>query len=598
MKGTHTGQASTRRKQRWLIAALLVVTAFIAMPSFASADTGTGTPTVATDQLSYTPGGVMGLSGAGFVAGDTVTVTLADSLSGATLGSAIIPVSSDGTFTGVSFALPSSFDATLTATATDTATGDTASLGVMETMSLPDLTPTVTTDQLDYAPGSVVTISGAGWPAGDTVSVLTNDSDTNSWSQTDQVTADTSGDFTDKVTLPLMFVANYKVTASDAAGLTATTLFTDGTIKVKSASGHDFDFASTLYSSSTDCTGSAGTPAPATANGNPGANVGVGNNQSILITANSFANSPNSSVGFTNWTLGSLALATGYSATDRTICVVGFQSGNTDLIGNYTTVNNASIAGTLYNDANGNGSQDTGESGKSGVTVFIDSNNNGVKDNGEPSTTTDTSGAYSFTGLAAGTYTVDYQVTSGWANTGTKPLSVTVTAGQNATGKNFFEAQQYTVTLGQTGVGSDTGTNTVVTVNGTPYQATDLPKSLTFTSGATVTYSFSTPIATSPASGTRYVLDTTTGPASGFVVSGTTSVTGNYKTQFQLTLATAPGAANIPLTAITGASDGDWFDTSTVVNLTAAQDELQSGGSRYHFDHWSGDSATPRSTPR
>ena len=76
------------------------------------------------------------------------------------------------------------------------------------------------------------------------------------------------------------------------------------------------------------------------------------------------------------------------------------------------------------------------------------------------------------------------------------------------------------------------------------------------------------------------------------------SVTANYVHQFQLSLATAPGAANIPLTAITGASDGDWFDTSTVVNLTAAQDELQSGGSRYHFDHWSGDSTTPRSTPR
>src|SRR3989442_8489866 len=62
--------------------------------------------------------------------------------------------------------------------------------------------PTVTTDQQDYSPGSVVTITGAGWPAGDSVTVFTNDTIGNSWSQTDQVTADSSGGFTDQVTLP------------------------------------------------------------------------------------------------------------------------------------------------------------------------------------------------------------------------------------------------------------------------------------------------------------------------------------------------------------------------------------------------------------
>jgi Divergent InlB B-repeat domain len=69
------------------------------------------------------------------------------------------------------------------------------------------------------------------------------------------------------------------------------------------------------------------------------------------------------------------------------------------------------------------------------------------------------------------------------------------------------------------------------------------------------------------------------------------SATANYVHQFQLTLATAPAAASIPLSAISGASNGDWFDAGTVVNLTAAQYQLQSGGSRYRFDHWSGDSS-------
>ena len=71
---------STHR--RWIFVALLVVTAFIAAPSFASADSGTGATSVWTDQLSYAPGDTVGLSGSGFVAGDTVTVSLSDSLSG------------------------------------------------------------------------------------------------------------------------------------------------------------------------------------------------------------------------------------------------------------------------------------------------------------------------------------------------------------------------------------------------------------------------------------------------------------------------------------------------------------------------------------
>src|SRR4051794_28958386 len=113
MKGTHTRRNSTRSRQRWLIAALLVVTAFIAMPSLASADSGTGAPMVSTDQLSYSPGGVVDLSGAGFAAGDMVSVTLADSLTGANYGSSAALVSSDGSFTGALLALPSSFMSTL-----------------------------------------------------------------------------------------------------------------------------------------------------------------------------------------------------------------------------------------------------------------------------------------------------------------------------------------------------------------------------------------------------------------------------------------------------------------------------------------------------
>lgn len=64
------------------------------------------------------------------------------------------------------------------------------------------------------------------------------------------------------------------------------------------------------------------------------------------------------------------------------------------------------IRGHVFADANGNGMQDPGEPGLAGRTVFLDTNGNGRLDPGEPTATTDGSGSYAFTGLAAGTYTV------------------------------------------------------------------------------------------------------------------------------------------------------------------------------------------------
>lgn len=75
------------------------------------------------------------------------------------------------------------------------------------------------------------------------------------------------------------------------------------------------------------------------------------------------------------------------------------------------------IQGTKWNDLNGNGVQDTGEAGLGGWTIYLDQNNNGTLDTGETSTTTDANGNYSFTGLAAGTYTVAEVMQSGWQQT-------------------------------------------------------------------------------------------------------------------------------------------------------------------------------------
>jgi RHS repeat-associated protein len=78
--------------------------------------------------------------------------------------------------------------------------------------------------------------------------------------------------------------------------------------------------------------------------------------------------------------------------------------------------------------------------GLGGRTVYIDANGNGVRDAGEFSTTTAADGGYSFTGLAAGTYTVAQELPSGWGQTapsGGRAQVVTVVSGQPTEGADF-----------------------------------------------------------------------------------------------------------------------------------------------------------------
>src|SRR5207249_12272830 len=98
---------------------------------------------------------------------------------------------------------------------------------------------------------------------------------------------------------------------------------------------------------------------------------------------------------------------------------------------------NATISSTVDNDANGNGSFDSGiDTGISGVTVSRSGTSSG-------STTTAANGSYSFTGLTAGTYSVDYTVPANFVNTGTKPITgIVLAAGGSATAKDFFAQQR------------------------------------------------------------------------------------------------------------------------------------------------------------
>src|SRR5947209_11362975 len=99
--------------------------------------------------------------------------------------------------------------------------------------------PWILSDQGDYAPGSTVHLTSGGWQPGEAVQIFTNDSVGNTWSKTDNVTADSSGLLTDDVTLPNSFIANYSVTATGASGATATATFTDGNVTTVSGAVTD-----------------------------------------------------------------------------------------------------------------------------------------------------------------------------------------------------------------------------------------------------------------------------------------------------------------------------------------------------------------------
>jgi len=91
----------------------------------------------------------------------------------------------------------------------------------------------------------------------------------------------------------------------------------------------------------------------------------------------------------------------------------------------------ATITGTKFDDANGNGIRDAGEEGLSGVTIIA-----APVEGASLVTTTDASGNFSFTGLTAGTYVLSEVVPDGFHQTfpgapGT--VSVNLSAGQTAT---------------------------------------------------------------------------------------------------------------------------------------------------------------------
>jgi len=155
---------------------------------------------------------------------------------------------------------------------------------------------------------------------------------------------------------------------------------------------------------------------------------------------------------------------------------------------------------------------------------------------------------------------------------------------------------QYLVTFGQSGLDS-TATGTVVTVNGTAKTFSGLPYNFWVDSGSSVTYSYNSPVSTSY-SDRRFRLNTVTGPTSPFTVSGPTTVTGNYVTQYLLTFTQVGLDSSATGTVVTVNGNpklfGDlpytaWFDSGSNVTYSYTSTVSSStGGKRFRLNTVSG----------
>jgi uncharacterized protein (DUF2141 family) len=158
----------------------------------------------------------------------------------------------------------------------------------------------------------------------------------------------------------------------------------------------------------------------------------------------SFANLPAGTYSVTESDLnGYVSTGDTQGANDNVVGNITVAAGATSSGNNFFDWQRGTITGYVYNDLNGNGSFDTGEPGINGVTVTL---SNGA------TTTTNASGFYSFTNLAAGTYSVTETDRNGYVSTGDTQgandnvvSGIVAVVGLTSSGNNFFDWQPATI---------------------------------------------------------------------------------------------------------------------------------------------------------
>jgi hypothetical protein len=162
--------------------------------------------------------------------------------------------------------------------------------------------------------------------------------------------------------------------------------------------------------------------------------------------------------------------------------------------------------------------------------------------------------------------------------------TLTVTGSGSITGSYAVQAQ-YQITF-NSGVGSDF-TGTVVVIDGNNYTKAQLPVSFSWSTGSSHTFVFQSPLIVT-VNAKQYVWTNTSGLStlqSGSIkVTTSGSITGNYKTQYYLTVGTSPlGIVIIP-------GEG-WYNASASVSLNA------SAVPGYNFINWDVDGSNVTGNP-
>ncbi len=196
--------------------------------------------------------------------------------------------------------------------------------------------PSVTSDKADYAPGELVTLTGAGWEAGESVHLTVDDELGRTWQRQVDVIADEQGEIVDAFNLPDWFVATYTVVAEGSVSGTVNHSFTDGNVKVYTSTpaGQSIQ-ALVAYSVTADTTVCpAANPTNTVLATSAGVNIGGGANEddAVKLVAPASVSSPNGTHTFAGWTVNGTAIA----GTNTTLCTPGQQSGTKDIVARYT----------------------------------------------------------------------------------------------------------------------------------------------------------------------------------------------------------------------------------------------------------------------
>ena len=219
--------STARRRRTWLPKAVFVLGSFAAAGLVAAGVvSGADQPSISSDRSDYAPGDAVALSGGGWLAGEAVQVLVDDDQSNSWSHEAALTAGADGSVSD-SFDLP---DVAGEFSVTATAVSGTASASFTATAPTPPSpptagTPTLDSDEEEYAPGATVTLGGADWQPGDTVHLSVDDDADDAWDHAADVNVAADGTITDTFDLPDGLVAGFTATATDPANRTATATF-------------------------------------------------------------------------------------------------------------------------------------------------------------------------------------------------------------------------------------------------------------------------------------------------------------------------------------------------------------------------------------